>query len=250
MPTNLGTTKELEVVQAIDGKKVKELSNNMRSFLSALYVCLDDEEVVKCHKIDDFIKPDFVITYKGQDKYVSMKTGRAETVHQELIKNFVLFLRSMGISNRTQKTILYYQYGDGTLDGTGKERIDYNKLRLKLADRIKEANDELNQSKDFIMEVIKRCLFIGTLENAVSIDCVYFGDYRYGVVATRKQIEKHIYRKDWNWMDNLHIGPIQLRPHARYIGKKIKNPTSRDKIECYWANFSSDIDFISSRYDY
>ena len=250
MPTNLGNLKELEVIQSIDNKKIIELSNNMRNLITALYGVLDDNEIVHCYKIEDYIKPDFVITYKNQKRYVSMKSGRAETIHQEHVKSFILFLRSLGISTRTQQTILLYQYGDGTLDGTGKNRIDYNKLRLMLDERIKEANEELNRNRDFVSKVITRCLFVGTLENAIPIDCIYFGDYHFGIVATRKQIEKHINRKNWQWMSNLHIGPIQLRPHARYIGKEIKNPESRNKLECYWANLSSDIDYISSRYDY
>ena len=250
MPTNLGNLKELEVVQSIDNKKVKELSNNMRNLVMALYGVLDGNEIVRCQKIEDYIKPDFVIIYKNQKKYVSMKSGRAETIHQEYVKNFILFLRSLGISTRTQQTILLYQYGDGSLDGTGKNRMDYNKLRLVLDERIKEANEELNKDHGFIMKVITRCLFVGTLEKAIPIDCIYFGDYRFGIVATRKQIERHINRKDWRWMNNLHIGPIQLRPHARYIGKEIKDPEARNKLECYWANLSSDIDYISNRYDY
>lgn len=250
MPTNLGNFKEKELIANLHNKKVKNLTNNLRNLVTSLFGVLDDKETIQCYKIEDFIKPDFVIVYKGQKKYVSMKTGRAETIHQELVKSFILFLRSEGISKRTQQTILLYQYGDGTLDGTGKSRIDYNQLRVMLDSRIKEANDELNQSKEFIMKVINRCLILGTLENAISIDCVYFGDYHFGVVATINQITKHINRKNWKWMNNLHIGPIQIRPHARYTGKEIKNPKYRNKIDCYWANFGSDIDYISSKYDY
>ena len=250
MPTNLGNFKEVEVIQSLNGKKVKELSNNLRNLMTPLYGFLDEEEIVQCYKIEDFIKPDFVTVYKGEKKYISMKSGRAESVHQESISNFIAFLRSQDISQRTLETILLYQYGDGTIDGTGKQRYEYNKLRLKLDARIQDANRELNRNKEFIMKVIERCMFVGTLANAIPIDCIYFGDYRYGVVATTNQIEKHIYRKNWNWMNNLHIGPLQLRPHARYVGKEIKNPESREKVECYWANFASDIDFISERYDY
>ena len=250
MPTNFGTQKELEMVMNLDGKKVGELSNNLRTFMQALFGILDNEEIVHCSKIEEFIKPDFVVTYKENKKYVSMKSGRAETIHQENIKTFILFLRSLGISKRTQQTILLYQYGDGTLDGSGKERMDYNKLRLVLEERIQEANEELNSSKEIIMKVMERCLFVGNLENAIPIDCVYFGDYRFGVTATVNQMRKYITRKSFHWMKNLHIGPIQLRPHARYINKDIKHPEAREKLECYWANFSSDIDYISSRYDY
>ena len=250
MPTNNGKLKELEIIAHLNGKRVGELSNNLKNLLTALYGVLDDNEIVKCELIEEFIKPDFIITYKGIQKYVSMKTGRAECVHEENIKSFILFLRSLGVSVRTQQTILLYHYGDGTLDGSNNERIEYNKLRLMLESRIEEANNELNSSKQFILEVIERCLITGTLEKAIPIDCVYFGDYRFGEVATTRQITTHIKRKSWDWMKNLHIGPIQLRPHARYYNKEIKSEKRRQKLECYWANLSSDISYISSRYDY
>ena len=250
MPTNQGKLKEREVVDHLNSKRVSELPNNLRSFMRNLYGSLDEEEIITCEWIDDSIKPDFVITYKGIKKYISMKSGRAESVHQEKIKTFILFLREHGISKETQKTILLYHYGDGTLDGSGKERYDYNRLRVILNDRIERANQELNASKDFVWETISRCVLLGILENAIPIDGIYFGDYRFGVLATTAQIKKHMERKDWDWMQNLHIGPLQIRPHARYIGKEIKHPEAREKVECYWANLASDIDYISSRYDY
>ena len=250
MPTNNGKQKELEMIVHLHNKRVNELSNNLRNLLTALYGVLDDNEIVKCELVEGFIKPDFVITYKGIQKYVSMKSGRAECIHEEYIKTFVLFLRSLGISTRTQQTILLYHYGDGTLDGSNDRRIEYNKLRLMLDTRIQEANEELNSTKELILKVIERCLFIGALEKAIPIDCIYFGDYRFGEVATTRQITTHVKRKSWHWMKNLHIGPIQLRPHARYYNKEIKSEKRRQKLECYWANLSSDISYISSRYDY
>lgn len=250
MPTNEGNFKEKEIITHLNGKKISELSNNLRNLVVALYGVVDENEVISCELIEDYIKPDFIITYKGIKKYVSMKTGRAETVHEEYIKNFILFLRSLGISSRTQQTILLYHYGDGTMDGSGRDRIDYTALRFMLNERIQEANHELNANKDFVLKVIERCLFVGTLQNAIRIDCVYFGDYKFGEVATTRQIISHIKKRDWSWMNNLHIGPLQLRPHARYYGKEIKSEKRRQRLQCYWANFSSDIQFISSRYDY
>ncbi len=250
MPTNYGLLREDEMVAHLDGKKIKSLSNNLRNLIRDLYGVLDENGVVHCVKTQDYIKPDFIITYKRKKRYVSMKSGRCEIVHQEIVKNFVLFLRSLGVSNRTQQTILLYHYGDGTMDGSAPKRIEYEKLRVLLHDRIKEANEELNKNKDFIMAVMDHCLFKGTIEGAEPADCIYHGDYEFGVVATRKQIEKHIHRKEWNYINNLHIGPLQLRPHARYIGKEIKSQKKREALECYWPHLGADIDWISHRYDF
>ena len=250
MPTNQGTFKEQEMVERLNNKKISELSNNLKTLMIALFGVLDDKGLVQCKLIDGSRKPDFVIIYKGQKRYISMKTGRAEVVHEEYIDTFITFLRSLGVSERTLETMLLYQYGDGTIDGSGEDRYNYNLLRVMLDTRIKEANEELNKDKELLIKVIDRCVILGTVEDPIPIDAIYFGDYVFGEVATKRQILRHIKIKNWDWMNNLHIGPIQIRPHARYIGKEIKNPMYRKRTECYWANLSSDISYISHRYDY
>lgn len=248
MPTNHGFLREDEMVHHLNNKKVKELNNNLYHMMQELYGVLDEEEVITCYKTEDFIKPDFVIIYKGETRYVSMKSGRSEIVHSESIKTFILFLRSLGISKETQRTVLYHHYGDGTLDGSGKERYNYDKLRYILSERIAKANEEFHDIK-IIMAVIERCVFLGTKDNAVPIDCLYHGDFEFGTVATKKQIIKHLKRKKWDYIQNLHIGPLMIRPHARYVGTEIKNEKRRQTVECNWINLYSDIDYISKRYD-
>ena len=115
MPMNYGFLNEEEIVHRIDGKRIEELSHNLKNLLRDLYGVLDDEEIVHCQRTDDYIKPDIVIDYKNEKRYVSLKCGRSNIVHSEYVKNFVLFLRELGISKRTQQTILLYQYGDGTM---------------------------------------------------------------------------------------------------------------------------------------
>ena len=249
MGNNQGLLKEDEMVMHLHNKKVGELSNNITYMMKELYGALDENEVIQCHKTEDSVKPDFIIQYKGIIKNVSMKSGRSEIVHQEIIKNFVLYLRSLGVSSKTQRTILLYQFGDGTMDGSADKRMSYEKLRLLMKDRIDEANLELNAHNDFIWKVVERCVFIGTLKNAPEADALYHGDYEFGRVVTRKQVQKHIMRKNWNFYNNLHIGPLQIRPSARYIGKEIASEKRRHRVELYWPHLREDIDFIARRYD-
>ena len=250
MPSNYGFLREDEMVSRLNGKDVGSLSNNLKNLIRDLFGVLSEDAIVHCEKTQNFIKPDLIITYRGEQRFVSMKSGRCDIVHQELVHNFVLFLKGLGVSTRTQETILLYHYGDGTIDGTGEKRIEYDNLRVMLHDRIKEANEELNRDKDFIMTVIEHCVFVGTIPDADPADCLYHGNYEFGVVATRKQIEKHIYRKNWQWINNLHIGPLHLRPHARYVNKDIRSEKKRQTLECYWPNLAADIDWIAHRYDY
>ena len=249
MHENIGILKEKEIVNALNNKKIKELSNNSKYIVKELFGIVDENEIVYASLIDGFKKPDFVITLQNESHYISMKSGRSNVVHQENIRKFCLYLHHKGISNTTISTILLFHYGDGTKDGSGKQRIEYEELLFRLKDRIKAANDELNKNKEFVWDVIVRTVFKGTLDDNIEADYLYHGDAEYGVLASKKQIYSHFLKRDWKYYSNLHIGPIHIRPHARYVNKDIKRPDSREKIDFAWINLHADIDYISSRYN-
>ena len=249
MHKNIGRLKEDEFVFAINGKRGDELSHNLKHILREIFGPFDGQEVLKCGLVDKLQKPDFYIEYKGNRKYISLKTGRAEIVAEEHLKLFLDYLRRWHLSIESQKTFLYYHFGDGTMDGSGEKRFQYFELIRILGPRIKKLNEELNQNKDFIKDLIHRCLFKGTMESNIPADYIYFGDVNYGVVCNEKQIFKHVDRRTWEFMDNPHIGPIQFRPHARYINTPIKKEKLRWKVDLWWANLSADLEYIAERYD-
>ena len=250
MPTNSGFFNEDEILASLEGKRVKDLTNNMRRLLQALFGVLDADEVVHARKTEDFVKPDLIITYKGKERFLSIKFGRAEAVHEEIVENFVDYLGSLGISKETRDTILLYHFGDGTTDGSGDYRIEYNALRVKLDGALERANIELNRNKEIVRKILDRCLWNGSKNSPVIADSIYHGDAEYGLVVTRRQIDRYLEVKNWNWMKNLHIGPLQLRPHARYVGKVVRSEKRRHALICYWANFVPDLNYIAKNYNY
>ena len=251
MPLNDGDLKELEVIHELNNKKISNLSNNMRNLIRNLFGVLDDEQIIKCYKVDDAYKTDFVIEYDGRKRNVSMKSGRAVNVHNEILQNFIAFLKEKGISKRTLDTICLFHYGDGTIDGSGFDnRQSYDSIIAGLRDRIKEANYELNTDMDFIEEVIDRCIFKGTKEDNIEADCIYFGDKDYGVVATKGQFIKNTHRRGFDFYDHLHIGPILLRPDARYVDKDIVSERKRNRIVAYCPKLREDIEYMSKRFNY
>lgn len=246
---NEGFLKEQEMFVEINGKKVSELSNNIRNLFKAVYGVLEEDEIVYCEPPSEFYKPDFFLVYKGVKKGISMKSGRAEIVHSEDITRFTNYLKLKGFSERTVETILLYCFGDGTTDGSGEERMDYVQLHAILDQRIKEANAELNSDSDLIYEIVHRNVFQGTNPTFPPADAIYFGDRNFGVVATEIQVRKHIKRRSWTWMNALHIGPMMIRPHARYVGTEIKSEKRRRTIDFTWSHLGADVEYIGRRYD-
>ncbi len=249
MHTNIGFYNEVEMIMMFNNKKFSELSNNGKYIIREIYGHPHDDDIIHARKVEEFIKPDFIVEMNGVEHFISMKSGSSEALHQEYVKNFCAFLKDNDISDETIETILLYQYGDGTLDGTGKERMEYNQLRYVLSERINNANKDLNVNKEFVLNVINRVIFKGTNINNQEADYLYHGNTDYGILVSKGQMMKHCSRKDWDWMNNLHIGPLQLRPHARYIGKPIIKPLSRERLEFYWAKYYADLEYISKRYD-
>ena len=245
-----GLLAEQEVITEINNKVYSSINNNLRQVIRCLFGVVNENSLVKCYKVDDENKTDFVIEINKEKRNVSMKQGRAEIVHNEILNNFCNFLLENGISDRTVETIKMFHYGDGTSDGTGEKRYPYIKVVSMYADRIREANYELNASSDFIIRVMKRTVFEGTSKTPIVADCIYFGNIHFGRVATKKQIFKHINRRDFSWIENLHIGPLLLRPHSRYVDRPIYDVRNRNRIILYWPNLSADIDYISSHYNY
>ena len=249
MSQNLGFLTESEIATEINGLRVAELSGNFKTLLIYLYGVLDNSEVVKCRLVEGYIKPDIEIEYMGIKKYISIKTGNATVIHTEDLKRFCIFLRDeIGISNRTLQTILLHHYGDGTLDGTGTFRYSAQEVKERLKDRIKEANEELNQSKEIGLAILERCLLFGVSENSIEVDGIYFDTKDLGVFANRKQIINYIMHGNWDWTNNLHIGPMHIRPNARYAGKEIVSEERRSKTYIYWPTLYEDIVYIMRKF--
>jgi hypothetical protein len=115
---------------------------------------------------------------------------------------------------------------------------------------LERANIELNRNKEIVRKILDRCLWNGSKNSPVKADSIYHGDAEYGLVVTRRQIDRYLEVKNWNWMKNLHIGPLQLRPHARYAGKVVRSEKRRHALICYWANFVPDLNYIAKNYNY
>jgi hypothetical protein len=189
---NAGVKNEDEFVYFLNEKKGSELSVNLKNMMERLFGIVDPDKTFYCQKTENYIKPDILITHDNKEVGVSLKYGRSQVVHEEQIKTFILYLRKEGISSRTQQTLLLFQYGDGTNDGTGERRYSSDQVRIMLANRIREANEELNKDKEFIKRFITRIIFDGVNPEAKKADAIYYGDVNYGVTVTRKQMNKLI----------------------------------------------------------
>lgn len=247
MPTNYGLFIESEIAMGFNNKKISNLNRNLKYTLFSIFGPLDENEIVRSEQIKDMNKPDIWVEYKGERKYISIKSGRATEVHAELLSSFVPFLAECGLSEWGCDFVKRYCYADGTTDGTGEYAMDFFALKTHFLRDTQRFNEEVMQIPGFIEKVLKRCLFEGN-HDGVPAEYIYFGDSNYGNLVSQRQIAKHLTRKDWAFMTNPHIGPLQFRAHIRGKSRNPEHEYKRHTIDLWWANLYADIDYISKRY--
>ena len=254
MNTSVGFENEEKMVEAINNKTFNELGQNLAYFMYYLFPHLKKDKKFKCFQTENFIKPDICVSQEKEFKYISIKYGQSETLHNENIQTFVLFLKECGISDYTIETYLLYHYGDGTIDGTGKTRMDSVAVRFMYNERIEKMNKEFNESKEFIKKFAERVMFQGVNPDANRAEFIYHGDPDYGVFVSRNQFMRHIEKKNWDYMETcVHVGPFVIRPHARYARNTYNNPKHEDHrhiVSVNYPRFVQDLLYISSRYNF
>ena len=239
---------ELEIVHQLNNVRFKDLSPNLKRLINDIFGVVDKREKIKCYKCEEYIKPDILIVVKKVKAYVSIKSGSANVLHGELITTMGPFLREIGIEDKYLKTLCLYHFGDGTLDGSGKERKNYHETYNWLKKDIGIFNNAVNSNHEIIVKLIERVMFKGVREDAPAADYIYCGDAELGETISKYQVLKYLERKDFGFLENLHFGPLLIRPHAKYAHTPIKNNYYHLKMDFYWPNFKADHHYIYSRY--
>ena len=248
MSSTNGYVIEEEMCLALHNKKVKDLSEHLRFILEEMFGPLEADEKIECYPSKSFIKPDIFIYYKKMMRGVSIKSQDSDVLHDEYVDTFVNYLKEIGVSEKTRNTILLYQYGDGTTNGTGKVRLNGDQVRRKYAALLEEAKQELTGNTKIIIKVVERVMFDGVDPDAFAADAVYHGNVYEGIIVTRRQVLRHIIKNKWTGYHAFNIGPLLLYPHARYANKNVVSEKRRNHINIKWPKLSRDMEYISKRY--
>lgn len=247
---NRGLQKEERIIQAIDGKTFNEIGKNLRFALKRIFFDhIDENSPFLAEKADSRGKPDILIKHNGEMHYISVKSGTAKEFHKEDVFKFASFLEEHRVGKEAINAILHFQFGDGTLDGTGEKRLDYSDTFHTYKLEIEWANKVLNSDKKLLEDFMERTMFKGNYPELPAAEFVYFGDDEYGTLCSKKQFVTYAMRKYFGWYQNPHIGPITMRPYARYIMGNERYPEKRFYICFEWVGLEQDMRYISERFD-
>lgn len=244
--------KELEKVFVLNtnGKKIKDVPVGLRENLEHMFKFLKEDDVIHSELIQGMMKPDFFIEINGVRKNISLKTGVSTELGDTDLKTFITFLRDNGISEDTLKTIVYLHFSDGTLNDTGRTRYDFETFRKLMDQRIIRANIELNRSKELIKKLVYLTVYKGFYEGNIEANYIYFGTHNHGYCCNYRQMCRMIDGKKYAYIHNLHIGPVQFRPLARYTRRAICHEEKRWKVRFFWSGLESEIEKIGRNFKY
>lgn len=239
MSKNKGFVNENEFVEYINGKTYNQLNSNIKKFCSEIFGTANNNCSFVAKKVTGNQKPDIVIFNKTIGKYVSLKMGSGNSIHQEPFDTFVDFLKKLNISDESIDTLKLFHFGDDTINDTGKIRYSSNECKNRYKDKILKLNYEINQPK-FLIPLLDRILFTGNIKDANSIDYIYHGTIENGVWISKEELLNYFINNKFESKE-MHFASLTYQVWGRNNNFKAKHPDRRYVMQVKWSQIENDI---------
>jgi hypothetical protein len=119
---NDGFMNEKILREYINQNNFDSYNENIKSFLKFVFGTKFNPILpFKAEKKAGQVKPDLCIIHNETKKYISIKKGSGNSVHQEKIENFFPFIDNM-LGQPSLNNLKMFHYGDDTIDDTGSVR--------------------------------------------------------------------------------------------------------------------------------
>ena len=116
-----GFDNEREISSALNNHLYDSINPNLRHFLDDMFKGYSlNGKWVHATTISQRMKPDFYVTVDGvpEGRYVSVKMGSGNSLHQESLESLVNFLESKNVPESIIEDLRRYHWSDGTVDNT------------------------------------------------------------------------------------------------------------------------------------
>jgi hypothetical protein len=242
-----GFENENELFKALNGKYFTELNDNLKAFISFIIGNNIPKNQISVTMVGGTEKCDLKINIDNTEYSISIKKGGGNSVHQEPVNTFVEYLKeNYSISNDLADDILFFVWGDGTLDGTGKKEN-----RLSASEIATMHPGKINSIKDFFKthkrELIQRFLLKGVFGN--EIYCIYHGDSGHGLWASSEEVLELLCDKNFESSSAaVPVGGLTFQAWNRAIGNtEDSTEGKRGVVQLKWGKLEKHLEVIKSR---
>ncbi|MCM1083653.1 MAG: hypothetical protein NC393_06780 [Clostridium sp.] len=239
-----GFANETEIINYLnDSRYYENLNANMRAFLSFLFQGADLEGLpIHAIKPTGMVKPDVAITINSTTRYVSVKKGSGNSVHQEKLNVFESYLRNCGINETAITYLKEFHYGDGSIDGNGGKRVSANDWISSNFRKVAEINRAFSNS-GFLTSFFDRVLFVGNVSPAPTVDAIFHGNINSALWASREEIISYLLQQR-NTPSSIHFSKLTYQVWNRNLNHNPNTADRRHVMQIKWTSMSNDLGYI------
>ena len=236
-----GFYNEKDFINYLNNKRVGEVNSSFLKMLKKVYSNnLNSNSYIKCQKSFKTDKADIIIIIDGIKKYISIKSGKNNSIHLEKLDNFLEFLKENGISNELIKIYVDYHYGLDELENRQSAK-DYQLLHEK---DIEKFNIEINKP-NILKKAINRFLFKGLYNYNNLVDALIYGKIDNFICITREEVTRYLITKK-DKFNSIHFSSLTLQPWTRNLNYNPKYEYRRDYVQVKWYRLENIIEEILS----
>lgn len=210
-----GKKNEYDIINYLNGKTYKGLNKKWREHLKTMFPFIIHNDVIVCrHYEEEKGKPDIIITVRHTNMYVSIKSGKKCSMHEEPFGTFADFLRNKGVSERTIKIMSFFQFGETEkLNNHGKPFTPFE-LKEKFEHYFNEASRELDKD-EIIDAVVFRTILKGCVLKRYKVNYLYYGNIDEGYLLSEEEIYSLVHQYRGHEKTAIHFGGLNFQPNAR-----------------------------------
>lgn len=236
---NNGFKNETDLKEYINNHYLNDYNDNIKKFLNFLFgSSLNPEEKFFASKPSGQVKPDFEIKHNNTVKYVSIKVGSGNSVHQEEIEVFFPFIKSL-FGDEILDCLKLFHYGDDTTDDSGTIRYSASQCKKRYPLQIKKLNNNFN-NWTYLDTFLDRFLFVGNIPTGSVVDCIYYGTVKEGIWASRHEIKNYFQNNDFS-STNLHFGALTYQVWGRNNNFQAVHPNRRYTMQVKWGSIEDNL---------
>ena len=248
---NNGIKNEYDFVEMFNGKCLEELDNNSQMFLYELFDGeINNDEQIKSWKNKCMQKADIFIKYKNHIKSISLKCGNSNSIHQESIEAFKMFLENLEIPYKIVDYYTSYHYGYRR-DESGK--LDFSKslsseeYKKYYQNEIDIFNEKINKTK-IIINMIDRFIVRGR-NMEYDIDALVCGTVEDYTWIMKYDLYDLVLSKRCMDFTSPHIACMTIGPKKRNLNRCSNNTKDRYIVCIRWNHIKeSIIDFKNKKF--
>ena len=238
-----GLYSEYELINYINEKQYhKNMNKNIQEFLSCIFPFDLKSKKIKARKYYANYKPDIEIIIDDTHKYISVKNGSNNSVHQEHIYSFLTFVSTLTNNQEFFEYLRLFHFNDGTKDGSGESRKSAIDFQLYNQNKIKKINDIFNARKN-IEIIADRLLFKGEYKNIPEVDWIYYGNVDEGVWASKKEILNYL-KNNVFFSASPHVSKLYYQSLHRNLKKDLYYEPKRYYVQFKWHSLKEDLEKI------